>query len=151
MSQIEELIAKLCPEGVEYKAIGDFGELVRGNGMPKADFVESGVGCIHYGQIYTYYGIWTTETMSFVSAEKAKNLTYFNPNVYHEVGFMDGKAKAFNIAQADVLLFLDESVPTKNQKVGFNLSGSKQIRFKRIAEFTKQLRENLERHFKLKH
>ena len=76
------------------------------------------------------------------------NLTYFNPNVYHEVGFMDGKAKASD-SRADVLLFLDESVPAEDQKVGFNLSGSKQIRFKRTADFTKQLRENLETHFKL--
>ena len=30
MSRIGSLIAELCPEGVEYKAIGDFGELVRG-------------------------------------------------------------------------------------------------------------------------
>ena len=78
------------------------------------------------------------------------NLTYFNPNVYHEVGFMDGKAKASNNDKADVLLFLDESVTEKEKMVGFNLSGSKQIRFKRTAEFTKQLRENLEKHFKLK-
>jgi len=65
MSRIDDLIAQFCPDGVEYKAIGDFGELVRGNGMPKSDFAESGVGCIHYGQIYTYYGIWTHETISF--------------------------------------------------------------------------------------
>jgi hypothetical protein len=77
------------------------------------------------------------------------NLTYVNPNVYHEVGFMDGKAKALNSARADVLLFLDESVATEEKHVGFNLSGSKQIRFKRIADFAKQLRENLEHHFKL--
>jgi type I restriction enzyme S subunit len=47
MSQINDLIAQLCPNGVEFKAIGDFGELVRGNGMPKSDFAESGVGCIN--------------------------------------------------------------------------------------------------------
>lgn len=78
------------------------------------------------------------------------NLTYFNPNVYHEVGFMDGKAKALESEKADVLLFLDESVPAKDKVVGFNLSGSKQIRFKRTEEFTRQLRENLVKHFKLK-
>ncbi len=74
MSRIEQLIAELCPDGVEFIAIGDFGELVRGNGMPKSDFVEFGTGCIHYGQIYTYYGIWTTETISFVAPEKAARL-----------------------------------------------------------------------------
>lgn len=42
--------------------------------MPKSDFTESGVGCIHYGQIYTHYGVWTTETISFVAAETAATL-----------------------------------------------------------------------------
>ena len=79
MSQIDDLIAKLCPNGVDFRAIGDFGELVRGNGMPKADFVESGVGCIHYGQIYTYYGIWTAKTKSFIPAEKAEKLAKVDP------------------------------------------------------------------------
>ena len=49
MSKIDDLIAKLCPKGVEYKAIGEIGTLVRGNGMPKSDFEETGIGCIHYG------------------------------------------------------------------------------------------------------
>jgi len=79
MSRIDDLIAQFCPDGVEYKAIGDFCELVRGNGMPKSDFAESGVGCIHYGQIYTYYGISTIETISFVSAKKAEKLTKVDP------------------------------------------------------------------------
>ena len=79
MSRIDDLIAQFCPDGVEYKAIGDFCELVRGNGMPKSDFAESGIGCIHYGQIYTYYGIWTTETISFISAEKAEKLAKVDP------------------------------------------------------------------------
>jgi type I restriction enzyme, S subunit len=79
MSRIDQLIAKLCPEGVEYKAIGDFGDLVRGNGMPKSDFTESGVGCIHYGQIYTYYGIWAEETLSCVSPGTAKKLAKVDP------------------------------------------------------------------------
>ncbi|WGZ34312.1 restriction endonuclease subunit S [Xylella fastidiosa] len=79
MSRIDELIKQLCPNGVDYKAIGDLGELVRGNGMPKSDFVDSGIGCIHYGQIYTYYGIWTTRTKSFVSLSKAEKLAKVDP------------------------------------------------------------------------
>ena len=53
MSRIDELIADLCPDGVEFKALGEIADLVRGNGMPKVDLVDSGVGAIHYGQIYT--------------------------------------------------------------------------------------------------
>ncbi len=59
---------------VGYKTLGEIGELIRGNGLPKSDFTESGVGCIHYGQIYTYYGTYTDKTKSFVSEETAKKL-----------------------------------------------------------------------------
>lgn len=59
---------------VEWKPLGEVGELVRGNGLPKKDFTESGFPAIHYGQIYTYYGTFTTETKSFVSYETAKKL-----------------------------------------------------------------------------
>ena len=78
MSRIDELIAELCPEGVEFKSLGDFAELVRGNGLPKSVFAESGIGCIHYGQIYTYYGVWTNETISFVAPETAAPLAKVN-------------------------------------------------------------------------
>ena len=64
--------------GVEWKALGELGELVRGNGLPKKDFTETGVPAIHYGQIYTYYGLKTTSTISFVSPETAANLKKIN-------------------------------------------------------------------------
>lgn len=79
MSRIDELIRQHCPNGVEYRALGEIGRLVRGNGMPKADFSDAGVGCIHYGQIYTYYGTWTTKTLSFISPEKAARLAKVDP------------------------------------------------------------------------
>ncbi|PHM71884.1 restriction endonuclease subunit S [Xenorhabdus kozodoii] len=63
---------------VEWKALGEIGELVRGNGLQKKDFTEIGVPAIHYGQIYTYYGFSTTETKSFVSPELAKKLRKVN-------------------------------------------------------------------------
>ena len=79
MSRIDELIAELCPDGVPFKPLGEIGELVRGGGMPKADFTEAGVGAIHYGQIYTHYGTWTTETISFVSPDTAARLAKVDP------------------------------------------------------------------------
>ncbi len=61
-------------KNVEYKALGEMGEFIRGNGLQKKDFTEIGVGCIHYGQIYTYYGTFTDKTKSFISPELAKKL-----------------------------------------------------------------------------
>ncbi|CYW52637.1 type I restriction-modification system S protein [Streptococcus suis] len=59
------------PIRVELGAVCD---LVRGNGLQKKDFVDNGVPCIHYGQIYTYYGLATDQTKSFVSPELAQKL-----------------------------------------------------------------------------
>lgn len=61
-------------EDVEYKILGDIGTMIRGNGLQKKDFTETGIGCIHYGQIYTYYGTVADKTKTFVSPELAKKL-----------------------------------------------------------------------------
>ena len=79
MSRIEKLIARLCPEGVKHIAIGDLGELVRGAGIRKSDFTESGFGCIHYGQIHTHYGAWATTTTSFLCPNFATRLRKARP------------------------------------------------------------------------
>ena len=63
---------------VEWKTMGEVGEFVRGNGLQKSDFTESGVGCIHYGQIYTYYGTFAYKTKSFVKKELSKKLRKVN-------------------------------------------------------------------------
>ena len=41
---------------VRWAALGEIGEFIRGRRFTKADYVEDGIGCIHYGDIYTQYG-----------------------------------------------------------------------------------------------
>lgn len=74
MNRIEKLIEELCPEGVEHRPLGELGEFIRGNGLQKKDLVDSGVGAIHYGQLYTHYGVWADQTLSFVTQSKAEKL-----------------------------------------------------------------------------
>jgi type I restriction enzyme S subunit len=59
---------------VQHLPMGDesIGKFIRGGGLQKKDFTKTGVGCIHYGQIYTYYGTYTDKAKSFVSEEFAK-------------------------------------------------------------------------------
>ena len=59
---------------VECLPMGDrsVGEFIRGGGLQKKDFTESGVGCIHYGQIYKHYGSFASKTQTCVSIEVAK-------------------------------------------------------------------------------
>lgn len=75
MSRIDDLIAEYCPDGAKHQTLGEIGEFIRGNGIQKRDFQDSGFGCIHYGQIYTYYGLFADHTKSFIDpnlAEKRK-------------------------------------------------------------------------------
>lgn len=59
---------------VIWKKLNEVGTLVRGNGLQKKDFTPNGVGCIHYGQIYTHYRTFATETITCCSEELAKKL-----------------------------------------------------------------------------
>ena len=52
--------------------MSEIGTFIRGNGLQKKDFTESGIPCIHYGQIYTHYGTFATQTKSFVSQDTAR-------------------------------------------------------------------------------
>ena len=72
MSKLSDLIRDLCPDGVEYKRLGEVATISRGGNFQKKDFVEHGVPCIHYGQIYTRYGLFADSTFTFISEEKAQ-------------------------------------------------------------------------------
>ena len=76
MSRLAELIQELCPDGVEYRCLGDLGDFVRGGGLQKADFVGTGMPCVHYGQIHTRFGISTSEAVSSVSEAKFARLKH---------------------------------------------------------------------------
>lgn len=76
MSKLEELIQQYCPDGVESVPLSSIGTIRRGNGLQKKDFVKSGVGCIHYGQIYTKFGAFAEKTLTFVNEELASHLLH---------------------------------------------------------------------------
>ena len=78
MSKLSYLEKLLDGVEVEWLPLGVLGELVRGNGLPKTDFTEAGIPAIHYGQIYTFYGLSTETTKSFVSQDTAKKLKKVN-------------------------------------------------------------------------
>ena len=80
MSNLEELIEKLCPDGVEYKTLGDVAAISRGGNFQKKDFTEQGKPCIHYGQIYTRYGLFTDKTLTFINDECFAKQKYAEPN-----------------------------------------------------------------------
>ena len=62
------------PDGVEYRTLGENAIIERGSGLQKADFVDEGLPCIHYCQVYTHYGLFATSTKSYISAELFNSL-----------------------------------------------------------------------------
>jgi len=79
MSRLAELIEELCPDGVEYRALGEIADLQRGSGMPKKLFVDEGIPAIHYGHIFTKYGIHTKCAAAYLAPEEADKLTRVYP------------------------------------------------------------------------
>lgn len=59
---------------VEWKALGYVGGFIRGKRFVKSDITPEGVPCIHYGEMYTHYNIWTDKTKSYISPELASKL-----------------------------------------------------------------------------
>lgn len=56
MSRLADLIAELCPDGVEYRALGEMGSLFGGlSGKTKSDFVEVDGACpfVTYKEVYS--------------------------------------------------------------------------------------------------
>ena len=72
MTKLEKLINELCPNGVEYKQLGEIATVSRGGSFQKKDYTENGFPCIHYGQIYTKYNLFVYDTISYINKEVAK-------------------------------------------------------------------------------
>ena len=49
--------------------LGSLGTFVRGNGLQKKDLQESGNPVIHYGQVFTRYGLYEDKTLSYANDE----------------------------------------------------------------------------------
>lgn len=54
---------------IKSEVLGEIGEFQRGKRFVKTDLILEGVPTIHYGEMYTHYGTWADETISFVSHE----------------------------------------------------------------------------------
>lgn len=78
MSRLNELIAELCPDGVEYKTLGEIAtDIYRGSGITRNQITQVGTPCVRYGEIYTEYGVWFDKCVSYTDASAVKNRKYF--------------------------------------------------------------------------
>ncbi len=58
------------------KPFSEIGTFTRGRRFVRTDIVPEGVPCIHYGDMYTYYGISAAETPTHLTKELASKLRF---------------------------------------------------------------------------
>lgn len=78
MSKLEELVQQLCPDGVEYRTIGEIAvDIFRGSGIKREQITETGTPCVRYGEIYTTYGVWFDTCVSHTDESAITSKKYF--------------------------------------------------------------------------
>lgn len=65
---------------IEWKKMGEIGTFIRGKRFVRTDIMDQGVPCIHYGDMYTYYGLYTDNTPTFLKEEKAQKMRFAQKN-----------------------------------------------------------------------
>lgn len=139
--------------GYKLKMLGEIGKFTRGNGLQKKDLLDSGIPCIHYGQIHTYYENYTYTTKSFVSAENAKKLKKAKKGDLVIAGASENiedicKAVVY-LGESDVCISGDSfafSHSLNPKYVGYVFQGEQFIEYKKkYAQGTKVMRLSIER------
>ena len=72
MSKIFDLINELCPDGVEFRELGEICEFNRGKFLSKSDKDLGDIPMILYGELYTTYGDYISRIISCTSMERAQ-------------------------------------------------------------------------------
>ncbi len=113
----------------------------------RVDWFEDGTSYVITDKIYELI-----DESGFLIAD----LTFANPNVYHEVGYLMGRNRAQRKkSYSNFLLIFNNSkgkgkVDNTDKNIAFNLRGLKQIRFENNETLGKKLKENILRFYKLK-
>lgn len=56
-------------KNVAKEKMSEIGTFQRGKRFVRTDMISEGVPCIHYGEMYTHYGVWAKEAKSYLSDE----------------------------------------------------------------------------------
>lgn len=79
----QEIKVTTCGGGnykVVWKTMGEIGKFIRGKRFVRTDIVEHGIPCIHYGDMYTHYGLYASETPGYINEEIAKKMRFAEKN-----------------------------------------------------------------------
>jgi len=77
------------------------------------------------------------------------DISHQNGNVYHEIGYLMGLNQGKGLEHKNFILIKNDSEPFNENRVGFNLTDIKQIRFKDTLTLKRQLEESLKIYYQL--
>ena len=67
-------------QDVIWMKMSEIGTFIRGKRFVRTDIVNDGVPCIHYGDMYTYYGLYATKSKGMLRSELAPKMRYAQKN-----------------------------------------------------------------------
>lgn len=67
-------------KNVKWMKLGEIGTFIRGKRFVRTDIVENGIPCIHYGDMYTYYGLKATKTKGMLRKDLAAKMRFAQKN-----------------------------------------------------------------------
>lgn len=67
-------------QSVTWMRMSEIGTFIRGKRFVRTDIVSDGVPCIHYGDMYTYYGLYATQSKGRLRNELASKMRYAQKN-----------------------------------------------------------------------
>lgn len=67
-------------QSVIWMKMSEIGTFIRGKRFVRTDIVNDGVPCIHYGDMYTYYGLYATKSKGMLRKELAPKMRYAQKN-----------------------------------------------------------------------
>ena len=67
-------------QGVIWMKMSEIGTFIRGKRFVRTDIVNDGVPCIHYVDMYTYYGLYATKSKGMLRNELAPKMRYAQKN-----------------------------------------------------------------------
>ncbi|MCK8622731.1 restriction endonuclease subunit S [Prevotella sp. E13-27] len=76
---------------VKWMKMSEVGTFTRGKRFVRTDIVEDGVPCIHYGDMYTYYGLKAYKAKTHLTPEKAQKMRFAKKNDVVIVGAGENK------------------------------------------------------------
>jgi type I restriction enzyme S subunit len=108
------------PQGWKEHKLGSLGIFSKGQGIRKKEVKDSGLPCVRYGEIYTYYGTVVRDIKSFIDLETSKQSKKLNNGDILFAGSGEtkeeiGKATVFlgtqeTYAGGDIVIFSPQEV-----------------------------------------